>query len=56
MGLVQKIDPVESLVAEAVKMAGLIALMSPDSVIVSPAGIREVWEMAGVEPVKQVTA
>lgn len=41
MGPVQKIVPAESLVAEAVKMAGLIASMGPDSVIVSSAGIKE---------------
>ena len=55
-GLVQRIVPLEDLVPEAVKMAGLMASMSPDSVVVSRAGIREAWETASVEGATQVTA
>lgn len=55
-GLVQKIVPLEDLVKEAVKMAAMIASMSPDSVIVSRAGIREAWETASVERATQLTA
>lgn len=55
-GLVQQIVPPGDLLAEAVKMAGLIAGMSPDSVIVSRAGVREAWEVASVERGTQVTA
>lgn len=48
-GLVQKIVPIESLVKEALSVAGLIANMSPDSVIVSRAGVRQAWETSSVE-------
>jgi enoyl-CoA hydratase/carnithine racemase len=55
-GLVQKIVPGEELVKEAVKMASLIAGMSPDSVIVSRSGIRQAMEVASVERATQLTA
>jgi len=48
-GLVQKIVALDQLVAETVKVASLIASMSPDSVVVSRAGIRQAWETASVE-------
>ncbi|SLM40752.1 carnitinyl-dehydratase [Lasallia pustulata] len=54
-GLVQRIVPLGDLVLEAVRMAGLIASMSPDSVIVSRAGIREAWKTASVERATQIT-
>ena len=55
-GLVQKVVPIENLVREAVKMAALIARMSPDSVIVSRAGIRQAWETGSVERSTQLTS
>jgi enoyl-CoA hydratase/carnithine racemase len=55
-GLVQKIVPNDELVGEAVKMASLIAGMSPDSVIVSRAGIRQAMETASVERATQLNA
>ncbi|PGH20718.1 hypothetical protein AJ80_03478 [Polytolypa hystricis UAMH7299] len=48
-GLVQKIVPVANLVEEAVNVARLIARMSPDSVIISRAGVRQAWETSSVE-------
>ncbi|PGH31571.1 hypothetical protein GX50_05664 [[Emmonsia] crescens] len=48
-GLVQKIVPIDDLVNEAVDVAKLIASMSPDSVIVTRAGIRQTWETSSVE-------
>lgn len=47
-GLVQRIVPIENLVAEAVAIAKLIASMSPDSVIVSRAGVRQAWETGSI--------
>lgn len=47
-GLVQRIVLSEELVGEALKLAGLIAGMSPDSVIVSRAGVRQAWETASI--------
>jgi enoyl-CoA hydratase/carnithine racemase len=55
-GLVQKIVESEELVAEAVRMASLIAGMSPDSVVVSRSGIRQAMETASVERATQLTA
>ncbi|GAB7354599.1 hypothetical protein MBLNU459_g5040t1 [Dothideomycetes sp. NU459] len=46
----------ESLLQEAVELALEICECSPDSVIVSRAGIRETWENASVERAGQVTA
>lgn len=54
-GLVQRVVPIEDLVGEAVKLAALIAGMSPDSVIVSRAGIRQAWETGSVERSTQIT-
>ncbi|EEH36595.1 enoyl-CoA hydratase/carnithine racemase [Paracoccidioides lutzii Pb01] len=48
-GLVQKIVSIDDLVKEAVNVAKLIASMSPDSVIVTRAGIRQAWETSSVE-------
>jgi len=50
-----KIFKIEELVAEAVKLAGVIAGMSPDSVIVSRAGVRQAWETGSVEESVRVT-
>ncbi|MCJ1304022.1 hypothetical protein MMC08_006834 [Hypocenomyce scalaris] len=55
-GLVQRIVPPGELVMEAVKMAAGVAAMSPDSVVVSRAGIREAWETGSVEGATRVTA
>lgn len=45
----------ESVVAEALDIAQLIASKSPDAVIVSRAGIREAFETASMERASQVT-
>lgn len=55
-GLVQKVVPIESLIDEAVNMAALITTMSPDSVIVSRAGVRQAWETSSVERSTQLTS
>ncbi len=55
-GLVQKVVESGELVGEAVRMGSLIAGMSPDSVIVSRAGVRQAWETASVERATQLTA
>ncbi|KAH7014300.1 enoyl-CoA hydratase [Microdochium trichocladiopsis] len=44
----------ESLIPEALELAGRIAEMSPDAVIVSRAGLRQAWETASVERATQV--
>ncbi|QVM07764.1 hypothetical protein D8B26_002455 [Coccidioides posadasii str. Silveira] len=54
-GLVQKVVPIEELITETVKVAKLIASMSPDSVIVSRAGIRQAWETSSVEQAARLT-
>ncbi|KAL3427346.1 carnitinyl-CoA dehydratase [Phlyctema vagabunda] len=54
-GLVQRVVPQEELIEKAVEMASLIASMSPDSVIVSRAGVREAWETASVDRAVQLT-
>jgi len=43
-GLVKEIVPQERLLARAIKYAEEIASLSPDSVIISRLGAREVWE------------
>lgn len=48
-GLVVRVVKGERLVEEAVKLAGVIAGMSPDSMIVSRSGVREGWEEGSVE-------
>jgi enoyl-CoA hydratase/carnithine racemase len=48
-GLLFKITKQDALIDEAVKMAMLIASMSPDSVIVSRAGVRAAWEAGTVD-------
>jgi enoyl-CoA hydratase/carnithine racemase len=55
-GVVQKIVPIEKLVAEALSLAEWIAAMSPDSIVVSRAGVRQAWETASVEEARRVTA
>lgn len=42
------------VVAEAVKLAEKVASLSPDSVIVSRAGLREAWETGSVERAAQL--
>lgn len=46
----------DSVVDEAVALAGKIADQSPDAVIVTRAGLRESWETASVERASQNTA
>ncbi|KAL7270215.1 hypothetical protein RUND412_007082 [Rhizina undulata] len=48
-GLVNKVIEGGDVVAEAVKWAEMVAKASPDSVIVSRAGVRSAWEGWGVE-------
>ncbi|KAK0119559.1 hypothetical protein ONS95_010999 [Cadophora gregata] len=55
-GFVGKIVESEKLVEEAVKLAGLVASMSPDSVLVSRSGVREGWEGGSVEDAVRKTA
>lgn len=48
--LVNVIAPAQAeVVAEAIKLAGKVASLSPDAVIVSRAGLRETWETGSVE-------
>ena len=54
-GLVYKVVPVSDLVDEAIKMAVLIASMSPDSVIISRLGVREAWRTANVDEATKIT-
>ena len=46
----------ESVIDESVEMANKIALLSPDAVIVSRAGLRETWETASIERGVQITS
>jgi enoyl-CoA hydratase/carnithine racemase len=55
-GLVQKVVKPEKLVEEAVEMAKCIAGMSPDSVVVSRAGVWQAWETGCLERARQLTA
>ncbi|EEP75793.1 conserved hypothetical protein [Uncinocarpus reesii 1704] len=54
-GLVQKVVPLENLLPETIEVAKLIAGMSPDSVIVSRAGIRQAWETSSVDTAASLT-
>ena len=45
----------DDVVAEAVRLGGLIASLSPDSVIVSRQGLREAWDEGSVERATQKT-
>ncbi|KAJ1323813.1 mevalonyl-CoA hydratase [Microdochium nivale] len=44
----------ETLIPEALELAGKIASMSPDAVVVTRAGLRQAWETASVERATQV--
>ena len=55
-GLVQKFVPIENLVAEAVNLAEWVVAMSPDSIIVSRAGVRQAWETASVDEARSIIA
>lgn len=54
-GLVLKVVENDVLLGEAVKLASLIASMSPDSVLVSRSGVRQAWEAGGVNDASLVT-
>lgn len=57
LNLVNRISSSHStLLEEAVKLALEVCECSPDSVIVSRAGVRETWENASVERAGQLTA
>lgn len=45
----------ESLVEEAVKLASVVAGISPDGIIITRHGLREAWETASVERATQLT-
>ena len=54
--LINKISQSQaSLVEESIEMAKKVAMLSPDSVIVTRAGLREAWETASVERAVQIT-
>jgi enoyl-CoA hydratase/carnithine racemase len=55
-GLVARVVEGSKLVEEAVQFAVTIAGMSPDSIVVSRAGVREAWENGSVERATQITA
>ncbi|KAH9219663.1 3-hydroxybutyryl-CoA dehydratase [Leptodontidium sp. 2 PMI_412] len=46
----------EELLGEAVRLAGVVAGMSPDSVVVSRSGVRQGWEGGSVEDAVRTTA
>ena len=54
-GLVAKVVAPDNLKAEATRLASMITRMSPDSVIVSRAGLREAWDESSVERATQQT-
>jgi enoyl-CoA hydratase/carnithine racemase len=56
LNLVNRISPSQdTVVDEAIKLANQIANISPDSAIVTRAGLREAWETASVERATQLT-
>ncbi|KAF2659280.1 ClpP/crotonase [Lophiostoma macrostomum CBS 122681] len=56
LNLVNRISPSqETVVEEAIKLANQIAMISPDSAIVTRAGLKEAWETASVERATQLT-
>lgn len=55
-GFVVKVVESGKLVEEAVKLAGVVAGMSPDSVVVSRSGVRQGWEGGSVEDAVRITA
>ncbi|KAG5952885.1 hypothetical protein E4U53_007645 [Claviceps sorghi] len=44
----------EAMIQDAISLATNVASMSPDAIVVSRAGLREVWETASVERAAQV--
>ncbi|CZT06823.1 related to enoyl-CoA hydratase [Rhynchosporium agropyri] len=55
-GLVVKVVESAKLIEEAIQLAGVIASVSPDSVIVSRSGVRQGWEGGSVEDAVRFTA
>jgi enoyl-CoA hydratase/carnithine racemase len=55
-GLVKEIVPVSEVVARAVQIATSITELSPESVIVTRAGIRQGWESGSVDRATANTA
>ncbi|KAF2467257.1 ClpP/crotonase [Lindgomyces ingoldianus] len=56
LNLVNRISPSqETVVDEALKLANAIANISPDSAIVTRAGLKEAWETGSVERATQLT-
>ncbi|PVH80372.1 3-hydroxybutyryl-CoA dehydratase [Cadophora sp. DSE1049] len=55
-GFVGRVVEGEKLLEEAIKLAGVVASMSPDSVVVSRSGVREGWEGGSVEDAVRRTA
>lgn len=55
MGLINRVaQSAESVVEESVEMAKKIVALSPDSVVVTRAALREAWETASVERATQL--
>ncbi|KAF9892607.1 hypothetical protein FE257_001009 [Aspergillus nanangensis] len=55
-GLINRIaKSQDSVVAEAVEMASLIASKSPDGIVISRAGVRQAFETASMERASQIT-
>jgi enoyl-CoA hydratase/carnithine racemase len=46
----------DSVIDESVEMANKMALLSPDAVIVTRAGLRETWETASIDRAAQITS
>ncbi|KAF7945752.1 uncharacterized protein EAE97_004790 [Botrytis byssoidea] len=46
----------ETVLKESMELAGKVAALSPDAVIVSRAGLREAWETGSVERATQIVA
>ncbi|KAL4891853.1 ClpP/crotonase-like domain-containing protein [Aspergillus ambiguus] len=56
-GLINRISKSqETVVAEAVEMARLVASRSPDGIIISRSGVRQAFETASMERASQITA
>jgi enoyl-CoA hydratase/carnithine racemase len=54
-GLANRVVPQNKVVEEAVKLAGLIARNSPDSIICTRAGLREGWAKGDVDEAARTT-